>query len=195
MRMTGCRTWIRLLHLIFMPCPVFLPEYLHPGPCPAIQDRPSYRKMRGEGMGGEVNGGHFSLRLPVFPARMTRFPRKMAPLFEETPFSGSGWRESTHSLPGNGGLRHYYSGGSAERGAGGFQGGGENWGPGGDFRILLNLDLQEVPRKELPEIIAGLTTSVKRRRRKISTSLRRKMLPDCRGRPVSGSAPHRPCRR
>jgi hypothetical protein len=60
----------------------------------------------GERQGGKVNGGHFSLRLPGFPVRMTKFHEKMTLLSEEAPVSGSDLRESTVSMPGNCGLLH-----------------------------------------------------------------------------------------
>jgi hypothetical protein len=50
---------------------------------------------------------------------MTLFHEKMTPLFQEAPVSVSDWRESTFSMPGNGGLQHYYRGGSFGAQAGG----------------------------------------------------------------------------
>ena len=74
---------------------------------------------RGAGQGGEVNGGCFSLRLPVFPALLTRFRHFLTLLFEETPVSAPDWRESVVFLPGKRGRQHYYSGGFPEAQAGG----------------------------------------------------------------------------
>jgi hypothetical protein len=60
----------------------------------------------GEMQRGKVNGGHFSLRLPVFPDRMTLFHEKTTLLFEQTPVSGSENREATLSMPGICGMLH-----------------------------------------------------------------------------------------
>jgi hypothetical protein len=53
----------------------------------------------GKGPGREVvRGGHFRLRLPVFPDQMTLFPEKMTLLFQDTLISTAEWHGHTLAM-------------------------------------------------------------------------------------------------